>query len=81
MTKLKDKLSANVRKAKAAQQVPAKKPSPERASTKPASTAAAAPAPAPAARPSQRQAPASQARPAGIPESGSALFPSRVWPD
>ena len=83
MTNVKDKLSASVRMAKAAQQT---------GTDRPASEAAAKPAPAkaPAAKPAAPKAAPAKAPPlkpavpgsAGeIPESGTALFPSRVWPD
>lgn len=78
MTNLKNKLSASVRMAKAAQQPAATKA--------PAQKPQAAPSPAKAAAPTNKPAQASKSasRPnpsSAIPESGSALFPSRVWPD
>ncbi len=99
MTKLKDRLSASVRMAKAAQQSPADPPAsepaaPSSAAEKPADKAAAARAAAArpaAAKPASRR-PKSTVAPSGtpagdtsgsgeIPESGSTLFPARVWPD
>lgn len=78
MTTTKDKLSASVRMAKAAQQT---------GTDQPASQAAAKPAAgkAPAAKSAPAKAtppkPAVSAAAGEIPESGSALFPARVWPD
>jgi len=61
MTNLKDKLSANVRRAKASQE--------------PEQTPAAADKPAPSK-------PAAQPTSANhVKESGTALFPDRIWPD
>jgi hypothetical protein len=83
MSKLKDKLSASVRMAKAAQQ-PAAKGAPARPVAKPAAPAAAKPSPAPAkpaAAPAAKPATPKTASAGGIPESGTALFPERVWPD
>ena len=100
MTNLKEKLSANVRRAKAAQQPEAEKPAEKDVVAKPvaAKPAAAKPAaskppavkPAPAkrtvAKPTPKSAPAGKSE-KGTPsanvvkESGTALFPSRVWPD
>ncbi|MEW6253285.1 MAG: hypothetical protein AB1716_21810 [Planctomycetota bacterium] len=75
MTNIKDKLSASVRMAKAAQQ-----PAPKSAAKPAAKPAAAKPAPAPAKPVAAKPAsPATHA--GGIPESGTALFPERVWPD
>ena len=78
MTTTKDKLSASVRMAKAAQQSGIDQPA-SKAATKPAAgkTPAAKPAPAKATTP----APAVPAPAGEIPESGSALLPARVWPD
>lgn len=78
MSKLKDKLSANMRTVKANQ---------------PQTSAKSAPAhPAPSAKPNTqaREKPASAPKPrqpatrkvAGdVPDSGAKLFPDRVWPD
>jgi hypothetical protein len=84
VTKLKDKLSASVRMAKAAQQSAAEQPAPEQPAAAPATTAKprtrttapARPSAAPAKAPARKPAPGGE-----IPESGSALFPKRVWPD
>jgi hypothetical protein len=81
MTTTKDKLSASVRMAKAAQRAAtdqpateaAPKPSPAKAPAAKPAAAKAAPAKAPAQKPA--------ASAGEIPESGSALFPTRVWPD
>jgi hypothetical protein len=73
MTNLKDKLSASVRQAKAAQQPvskPAAKPAAPKAEPKPAASKPAAAKPA-----------AAKEKTPGVPDSGSALFPDRVWPD
>lgn len=100
MSNLKDKLSANVRRAKATQlseHPPAEqlasnkptttKPTAPRAAAKPATQSAAVrtrarkpsaakPAAQPAAAPQGTQRSANF-----VEESGSALFPARVWPD
>lgn len=74
MTNLKDKLSANVRRAKATQQ-----PEPDTpAAAKPAAAKPAAARPA-TAKPAAKPAPAATAN--VVQESGTSLFPSRVWPD
>ena len=77
MSKLKDKLSANMRVVKANQQ-PANKPA-----AKPAAKSAASKPAKPAA--SKKSAPRTSGAVADsmgeVPNSGSALFPSRVWPD
>jgi len=83
MSKLKDKLSANMRMAKAAQQPAA--PAKAQASAKPAAKAAQQPAARPAsgsaAKPAAaRSETARAAAPKGF-TGGSALFPARVWPD
>ena len=108
MTNTKDKLSASVRQAKAAQNPDADAPAAAEAA-RPADKAAATaakPRPAaprkkaapkkPAARKPADTAPKTKAsgstgtrkpsaakrpQPDEIPESGSALFPKRVWPD
>ena len=79
MTKLKDKLSASVRMAKTAQQSAAEQPA-----TAPATTAKPGARKTAPARPSTTRANAPVRKPASggeVPESGSALFPERVWPD
>ena len=73
MTNLKDKLSASVRQAKDSRKQLEKTPVAKPAEAAPAVSKPAATKPAPkknAARP----APA-------VGQSGSALFPDRVWPD
>lgn len=75
MSKLKDKLSANMRNVKANQQAPAAETTQgvsDKHSVKPAAAPASKPAPAPAGGTSSS---------GDVPPSGSALFPSRVWPD
>lgn len=77
MSKLKDKLSANMRMVKANQQPQAAAPA-KAAAEKPA----AKPAEKPAAAPSKPAAAAPRKPQSGeIPHSGTALFPTRVWPD
>lgn len=72
MSKLKDKLSANMRTVKANQPQTQGKSAP----AKPNAQAAAKPAPA--SKPAQR----SSKKVAGdVPDSGTTLFPERVWPD
>lgn len=70
MSKLKDKLSANMRMAK------------ENHPQAPAKAAPAQPTtpstPVPATHP---QPPATKIVPGDVPDSGSKLFPDRVWPD
>lgn len=86
MSKLKDKLSASVRQAKAAQQ-PRKPQAAAKAAPAPVKSQAAAKA-APAAVKPQAQ-PARQEKtqkPAAtsanvVRDSGTALFPQRIWPD
>ena len=78
MSKLKDKLSANMRTVKANQPKASAKP----ASAQPAPAAKPSPQagakPAPARKPSQ---PASKKVAGDVPDSGATLFPDRVWPD
>lgn len=84
MTNVKDKLSASVRQARAAQQ-------PTAAKLKPATRAATESTTAkPATARQQRTATPAPAKPTpatpvpsanSVRESGSALFPDRVWPD
>ena len=72
MSKLKDKLSANMRTVKANQpHTPAKS-----APAKPNAQAAEKPAAAP--KPKQ---PATPKIAGDVPNSGTTLFPDRVWPD
>ena len=80
MSNVKDKLSANIRAVKDKQE-PAANKQPKAAAGKPAAKPAAAKKTAP--RKPARKAPASSTTsvPGDVPESGTALFPSRVWPD
>jgi hypothetical protein len=75
MINVKDKLSANIRAVKAKQE-PAETKQPKAAARKPAAKSTAP-------RKSPKKAPASGKTtvPGDVPESGTALFPSRVWPD
>jgi len=75
MSKLKDKLSANMRTVKANQPQSSTK-SGTVPTAKPNAQAAAKPAPAP--KPSQR---ANKKVAGDVPDSGGTLFPDRVWPD
>ena len=75
MSKLKDKLSANMRAVKASQHSPSTKATHAVAPAKPLPKAAekpAAPRRAPASSDSLRD---------GVPDSANVLFPTRVWPD
>lgn len=99
MTNVKDKLSASVRQAKAAQKPEAEAPAAPEAAKPEARPAPAAARKTPTARARPAAAKATVSRkattpvperaaaagktsgPAEIPESGSALFPERVWPD
>lgn len=75
MSNVKDKLSASMRTVKAKQE-PAATKQPKTTARKPAAKSTAPRKPA-------RKAPAKgkTAVPGDVPESGTALFPSRVWPD
>ena len=75
MSNVKDKLSANIRAVKAKQE-PAASKQPKAAARKPAAKPAAPRKPA-------KKAPASGKTtvPGDVPESGTELFPARVWPD
>ena len=78
MSKVKDKLSANIRTVKAGQ--PAAREQPKAAPEKPAAKPAAGKTTAP--RKPARSAPArAKTVPGDVPESGTELFPARVWPD
>ena len=81
MSKLKDKLSANMRMVKANQQSPTAAPAKTQAAATPSKKAVAKPlATAPAAKTAPR--PVARKTVSGdVPDSGTALFPSRVWPD
>ena len=78
MSKLKDKLSANMRVVKANQQSPAAKPT--KAAAKPIAKSAAA-KPLAAKNPAPRTQVVAQDSMGEVPNSSSTLFPSRVWPD
>ncbi len=79
MSKVKDKLSANIRAVKGGQE-PAASEQPKAAAEKPAAKPAAEKPTAP--RKPAKSAPArGKTLPGDVPESGTALFPSRVWPD
>ena len=75
MSNVKDKLSANIRAVKTKQE-PAASKQPRAAARK---TAAKSTAP----RKSPKKAPArgKTTVPGDVPESGTELFPARVWPD
>ena len=86
MSKLSDKLSANMRTVKANQPQVAAKAAPGK--TTPSSSAAGKttprpPAPVKAAPPSPRPVKTAPAKtvPGDVPDTGAALFPTRVWPD
>lgn len=76
MSKLKDKLSANMRTVKANQPQSTAKPAPAPAKPNPQAGAKQVPAP----KPSQ-PAPQKQKIAGDVPDSGAKLFPDRVWPD
>ena len=78
MSKLKDKLSANMRMVKASQQSPAAKPTHASAPAKPAHKAAEKPVAAPARH---RTSASGDSLRDEVPSSASELFPTRVWPD
>ena len=75
MSNVKDKLSANIRAVKTKQEQAATK-QPRAPARKPAAKSTAP-------RKSPKKAPASGKTtvPGDVPESGTELFPSRVWPD
>ena len=75
MSNVKDKLSANIRTVKTKQE-PAASKQPKAAARKPADKSTAP-------RKSPKKAPASVKTtvPGDVPESGTELFPARVWPD
>jgi hypothetical protein len=79
MSKLKDKLSANMRTVKAGQ-APAAPEQVQAASEKPAAKPAAE-KPAAAGKPAKEAAAGARTVPGDVPQSGTALFPARVWPD
>jgi len=74
MSKLKDKLSANMRTVKASQEPAAAetvKPVPETPAAKPAVTS----------KPASKAAAGATTLSGEVPQSGTALFPTRIWPD
>ena len=75
MSNVKDKLSASMRTVKAKQE-PAASKQPRAAASKPAVKSTTP-------RKSPKKAPATGKTtvPGDVPESGTALFPTRVWPD
>ncbi|MDH3985786.1 MAG: hypothetical protein OEV12_05155 [Gammaproteobacteria bacterium] len=77
MSNVKDKLSASMRTVKAGGKPVAKPAAAKPAAAKPA--AAKKTAPRKAAR--KTPAKAKPAVPGDVPESGTELFPARVWPD
>jgi len=80
MSKVKDKLSASMRAVKAGQ---------EPAASEPAKATSEQPAARPAAKKTAAAREPAKSKPArgkttvpgDVPESGTALFPTRVWPD
>ena len=75
MSNVKDKLSANIRAVKA-EQAPAATKQPKAAARKPAAKTTA-----PRKSPKKALAKAKTTMPGDVPESGTELFPARVWPD
>ena len=75
MSNVKDKLSANIRAVKDEQEPSATK-QPKAAARKPAVKTTA-----PRKSPKKSPAKGKTTVPGDVPESGTALFPSRVWPD
>lgn len=78
MSKLKDKLSANMRAVKAGHE-PAAHDQDEAVSEKPAATPAAEKRAT--GKPAKDASAGAKKVPGDVPESGTALFPARVWPD
>jgi hypothetical protein len=75
MSNVKDKLSANIRAVKAKQE-PAASKQPKTAARKPAAKSTA-----PLKSPKKAPASGKTTVPGDVPESGTELFPTRVWPD
>ena len=75
MSNVKDKLSANIRAVKAEQEPTATK-QPKAAARKPAAKSTA-----PRKSPKKSPAKGKTTVPGDVPESGTELFPTRVWPD
>jgi hypothetical protein len=80
MSKVKDKLSASMRTVKSGQEPAATEPA-SAASDKPASKPAAKKTPAPRKPAGKAPTSGKTTVPGDVPESGTALFPTRVWPD
>jgi hypothetical protein len=80
MSNVKDKLSANIRAVKDKQE-PAANKQPKAAAGKPAAKPAAAKKTAPRKPARKAPAKAKPVVPGDVPESGTELFPARVWPD
>ena len=80
MSKVKDKLSANIRAVKAGQEPAAGEPA-KATSEKPAARPAAKKTTAPRKPAERAPARAKTTVPGDVPESGTELFPARVWPD
>jgi hypothetical protein len=76
MSNVKDKLSANIRAVKDKQETAEETKQPKAAASKPAAKPAAP-------RKTRKKATArgKTTVPGDVPESGTQLFPSRVWPD
>ena len=80
MSKVKDKLSANIRAVKAGQEPAAGEPA-KATSEKPAARPAAKKTTAPRKPAERAPARVKTTVPGDVPESGTELFPARVWPD
>ena len=82
MSKVKDKLSASMRAVKAGQEPAASEPA-KATSEKPAARPAAKKTTTTTTRKPAKSEPARAKTtvPGDVPESGTALFPTRVWPD
>ena len=76
MSNVKDKLSANIRAVKDKQETAEETRQPRAAARKPAAKSTA-----PRKSPKKVPARGKTTVPGDVPESGTALFPSRVWPD
>ena len=80
MSKVKDKMSANIRAVKTGQEPAADEPA-KATSEKPAARPAAKKTTAPRKPVKSTPARAKTSVPGDVPESGTELFPARVWPD
>jgi hypothetical protein len=80
MSKVKDKLSANIRAVKTGQEPTPGEPA-KATSEKPAARPAAKKTTAPRKPAKSAPARAKTTVPGDVPESGTELFPARVWPD